>query len=73
MLQNITLHDVCWFLIVTSCSESCMTLYSLANMLNVIYGFSSFSRSTKAIFEFQKLRNLLEIAQITLIVQHFDQ
>ena len=32
-------------------------------VLNVTYSFSSNSRSTRAIFEFQKLSSLLEIAQ----------
>ena len=41
--------------------------------INVIYCFSSTSRSTKAIFQFQKLRSLLEIAQNILIVHHIDQ
>ena len=36
--------------------------------VNVIYRFSSISRSTRAIFKFQKLRSLLEIAQNILIV-----
>ena len=40
---------------------------------NVIYRFSSISKSTRAIFKFQKLRSLLEIAQNILIVHHIDQ
>ena len=41
--------------------------------INVIYRFSSISRSTRAIFKFQKLRSLLEIAQNILIVHLFDK
>ena len=37
--------------------------------INVIYHFYSISISTTAIFKFQKLRSLLEIAQNILIVQ----
>ena len=43
------------------------------NSFYVIYRFSSISRSTKAIFKFQKLRSLFEIAQNILIDHHFDQ
>ena len=43
------------------------------SILNVIYRFSSISRSTTAIFKFQKRRSLLEIAKHILIVHPFDQ
>ena len=40
---------------------------------NVIYRFFSIARSTRAIFKFQKLRSLLEIAQNILMVHPFDK
>ena len=39
----------------------------------MINRFFSISRSTRAIFIFQRLRSLLEIAQNVLIVHHFGQ
>ena len=47
--------------------QSCML------SLDVIYRFSSISRSTRVTFKFQKLASLLEIAQNIVIVHHFDQ
>ena len=41
--------------------------------INVIYCFSSISRSTKAIYKFQKLRRLLEIYFDILIVHPFNK
>ena len=41
--------------------------------VNVIYRFSSISRSARAIVKFQKLRSFSEIAQNILIVHHIDR
>ena len=55
----------------TSRRKKWVTIITERN-LNVIYRFSSISRSTKAVFKFLKLRSLFEIGQNIFSVHHFD-